>query len=397
MDALRQNHWLLRIIDATLQMRADLGTTAPRICSFTTPGVSESKMRILLTFLMAALASLAHAETLRVFTWDGYVLPDEVKAVNALLADQGYDVKIKVIDTWAEGPEQMFTVMRSGAADVSFLTLNYIQMGGGKLAKILQPIDTGSPRLTRYSKLLPSLTAIPMGLDKGKPLYVPWGGGAYGLWADMDKLSPDQLPKSVGELWEPKWKGKLSLTKGQIQPNVALAMLAMGKPPFHLNDIASDRAALATAAAPNGEIQQKMDALYSQVGHFWGGGPEFHAGLEIMASYGPGVAARNAEGGNWELINFSEGNTVWLDTINFHKDLSGKKLEAAEVFLNYFIGPEVQGRVVQGLGMVAASSEVENPLLKQNPDFFSERMFWPPYDAKAANLMTQISDRAMKK
>ncbi len=353
-------------------------------------------MKNLIALLMILFTGFVHAETLRIFTWDGYVLPEEVSAVNALLSEQGYDVKIKVIEPWAEGPEQMFTVMRSGAADVSFLTLNYIQMGGGKLAKILQPIDTSSPRLTRYSKLLPSLTGIPMGMDGDKPLYVPWGGGAYGLWADMDTLDAGQLPKSVGELWEPAWKGKLSLTKGQIQPNIALAMLALGKAPFHLNDIAGDRAALAAAAAPDGEIQKKVNSLYAQVGHFWGGGPEFNPGLQIMASYGPGVAARNAEGGNWKLINFTEGNTVWLDTINFHKDLSGKKLEAAEIFLNYFIGPEVQGRVVKGLGMVAASSEVDNPLLTQNPDFFSERMFWPPYDAKAANLMTQISNRAMK-
>ena len=86
-----------------------------------------------------------------------------------------------------------------------------------------------------------------------------------------------------------------------------------------------------------------------------------------------------------------------LRTINFHKGLKGKKLEAAEIFLNYFIGKEVQGRVVRGLGMVSASTLMtENVFMNENPDFFEEKMFWPPYDARADNIMLKVSNQAMK-
>lgn len=348
--------------------------------------------------LLVFLSSFTFADELKVLTWDGYVLPDEVKAVNQLLKQQGYNTRVKVISPWAEGPEQMYKLLRANKADISFLTLNYIKMQGGKTARLLQPIDTKSPRLSNYQYLSKSLTGIPMGLDGSKkPLYIPWGGGAYGIWVNNDKVSAADVPRSVKDLWAAKWKGKLSLTKGQVQPNVALTLLSLGKAPFYLNDKAIQRAQLNKVIADEPAIQSQTDALYKQVGFFWSDGPEFRDEFSLVASYGPGAAAHNASGGNWSLVNFKEGNTVWLDTINFSKGLTGKRLEAAEIFANYFIGKVVQERVVNGLGMVAASSVVDkNALLDANPKFFAETLFWPPYEKSADNIMSIISKKAMK-
>jgi len=165
--------------------------------------------------LLFSITPVSQADTLRVFTWEGYVEPAEVAAVNTLLKKQGYgDITVKVIDSFAQGPEQMFNVLRAGKADISFLTLNYIQMQSGKIAKLLQAVNTDSPRLSNYTKLSPALTKIPMAMSHGKPLYLPWGGGAYGIWANMDKLSPGDLPVHVNDLWDKKWKGKLALSSG---------------------------------------------------------------------------------------------------------------------------------------------------------------------------------------
>ena len=358
------------------------------------------KLLISIAIVFFGAIGLTQAETIRVFTWEGYVEPHEVSAVNAILKEKGYsEYTVEVIKPWAEGPEHMFKVLRAGKADISFLTLNYIKMQSDKIAKLLQPINTASSRLSNFSKLSPALTAIPMAMHNDKPLYLPWGGGAYGIWANMDKLKASDLPSSVKELWDKKWKGKLALSSGQVQPNIAIAALAMNKAPFYINDMAADRAALAKESDTNSPIQLKVNSLYSQVGQFWPGGPDFSdPNVVLVASYGIAASAVNAKGGNWQLINFKEGNTVWLDTINFHKDMKGRKLEAAEIFANYFIGKDVQERVVNGLGMVAASSLVgKNPLIDTNPNFFSVEMFWPPYMKAADNVMLLVSDRAMKK
>lgn len=355
------------------------------------------KKTTLLAVALTMLSAPVYAkEILRIFAWEGYVTPADLISVNTLLEEQGYDIEAKLIEPFASGPEQMFNIIRGRQCDVSFLTLNYINMQGEKTSKLLQAIDSKSPRMPNYAKLIKGLTNIPMGMSAQGPLYIPWGGGAYGIWANMKKLSDADLPLSVKDLWRDKWKGKLSLSKGQIQPNIAIVMLAVGKPPYHINNLLTAGNRAEAIDFVNKEAQEKTNLLYKQVKHFWDGVPDYSDDLLLTASYGVEIAAENAKGGRWQYVQFKEGSTVWMDTINFTKDLTGKKLEAAEIFANYFIGKEVQTRVVNDLSMVSVSTLVEkNPLLDSNADFFSAQMFWPPYDKIADNIMKGMSDTAM--
>ncbi|MCL9779882.1 extracellular solute-binding protein [Vibrio sp. S4M6] len=347
------------------------------------------KIGLFLLFILTLPFKALAMEKINVLTWEGYVEPHEVQAVNKILKGQGYNYEINVISPWAEGPEQMFKILRGGKADISFLTLNYIQMQRGKTAELLQPINFNSPRFTNYKNLDPSMLDVPMGTANGKSLYLPFGGGAYGLWANMKKLSESDLPTSLNDLLDSKWTGKISLTKGQVQPNVAIASLMAGKSAFYLNDVTREQM---QAERQKGDIENKLKALYKQVPYFWGNGPEFKDNLLIVASYGIGAAAENRAGGDWKLIKFKEGNTVWMDTINFHKRLKGKKLEAAEIFANYFIGDAVQTRVANELGMVSASLKHQT---ENDKGFFVKDMFWPPYKREVDNLMLLMSKNAM--
>ncbi len=176
--------------------------------------IMRKKLCVFIIFLALFMcySNLYSANILRVLTWEGYVLPEEVKEVNRILTKRGYPHRIELISPYAEGAEQMFRLIREKKCDIMFLTLFFIKMQGEKTSKLLQHINVNSPRLTNYKYLLPTVGSIPMGLDKNhNPLYIPWGGGTYGFYADMKRVKEHEVPKSVKDLWDNEWRGKISL------------------------------------------------------------------------------------------------------------------------------------------------------------------------------------------
>lgn len=339
-------------------------------------------------------------QKLRVFTWDGYVTSADITNVNKLLKKEKLDFEVAIVKPFAEGSDQMFNVIRSKRCDISFLTLFFIKMQKEKITKLLQPINIKSKYLTNYKSLIPELRGLSMGQRNGKSLYIPYGGGVYGFWANMNKVKESELPKSINDLWDIRWRNKISLNKTQIWYNIGITMMALKKDPFHINNLVlnNDRSKAVSFLEGHQEVQEKLTSLYKQAGNFWNSGTEFYPHLEIVSSWGPEMEKRNAESkDNWKLIKFKEGNIVWMDTINFMKGVKGEKLSAAEVFANYFIGKEAQTRVVENLSMISVSKLVtRNPYVDQDPKIFNSKMFVPPYSQMANNIMQILSNNAFK-
>ncbi|MCJ8339487.1 MAG: PotD/PotF family extracellular solute-binding protein [Pseudomonadales bacterium] len=345
---------------------------------------------------VAALAK----QPLRILTWEGYVTQEELREVNLILQQKGYDYQAVLVEPHAQGAEQMFSQIRTHKVDITFLTLFFIRMESEQTAKFLQPINITSPRLSNYADLLPGLTHLSMGLNTaGEPLYIPWGGGIYGFYIDRDKVDAEQVPRSVKDLWLPRWSNKFSLNKSQEWYNIGLSLMSLNQSPFYIYHLAQmrNRREMRASIDPKGELQQQLSKLYVNAGDFWEASPEFSADLSIVSSWGPEIARENKKGNNWQLIQFKEGHMAWLDTINFVKGLDGKKLQAAEVFANYFIGKKVQNRITKQLSMVAAHSKVAANKDLGNPrDIFQAHMFVPPYDKMTYNAMKKMADQARK-
>ncbi len=349
--------------------------------------------------VLVSTPSLAN-DSLRILTWDGYVTSEDLKNVNRILREEGYSDNAVVISPYAEDAEQMFNLLRNDKADIAFLTLFFIKLQGEKSSKVIQPVNVNSPRLGNYRFLLPSLTRIPMGMKGEQPLYIPFAGGTYGFYVDRAKVPANDVPKSWADLLRPEWQGRYSLNRSQIWYNVAIAAMALGKAPYYLNSLALEgkREQLVTETRLGGPLDQTLTKLYRNAGHFWTTTPQYLPNLAVVSSWGMDVNRANQSGGDWQLIHFREGNLVWLDTINFASKLTGRRLEAAEIVANYFIGKEVQRRVATELSLVAVSTLSEvNPILSQYPDFFQQGTFVPPYDRIADNFMTKMSNAAMSK
>lgn len=340
------------------------------------------------------------AEDLRIFTWDGYITKSDIKNLNSIFKENNINMKAQVISPYAEGSDQMFDIIRQKKCDVSFLTLFFIKMNRNKITQLLEPININSKRLNNYKSLLPMTKNLEMGMHNGKPLYIPYGGGVYGFYADMNKIKESEVPKSIAELWLPKWKGKFSLNSTQIWYNIGISLMALHMPPFYLDKLLNNgkRKIALELGSENGIIQKKMNKLYQQTGHFWTSGTVFKDDLTIVSSWGPEIQQENKKhNANWKKINFIEGDIVWLDTINFMKGISGDKLIAAELMANYFINKKSQKRIVEELSMISASSLIQdNPMVNKDPNLFNSERFVPPYSKASDNLMQKISQKAFE-
>lgn len=335
---------------------------------------------------------------LRIFTWDGYVTAENLADVNELLKNAGYDYTAEVISPFADNAEQMYDVIRNGDCDISFLTLFFIQMQDGKMTKFLRPIDTESPRLTNYKHLKESYTQIDMGVGKaGEVYYIPFGGGTYGFWANMDKIADEDLPRSFYDLTAEKWKGHYSLNISQPWYNVSYVLLSMGLDPFLLNELISSgkRDEALALASSEGELQKKINLLYRNAGNFWTSAPTFDEELWIVSGWGIEMKSHIENGEKWKKIDFEEGNLLWMDTINFTTQLSGKKLEAAEIVANYFISNKVQERVATELSVFPVTEEVvDGSGFYDALDSKDLNHFVPPFEKIAENLMNELSRKA---
>lgn len=353
-----------------------------------------SLVSFILLLSLPTFCNAASKKPLRILTWEGYVTESELVEVNKILEDKGYDYEAQLITPYSEGAEQMFAQIRANKVDIAFLTLFFIKMDLEQTSKLLQPINIHSPRLSNYQYLLPTLTHLPMGLNSRKqPLYIPWGGGTYGFYIDRNQVPANEVPTSIKALWQDKWKNKYSLNKSQEWYNIGLSLMSINKSPFNIYEAVQEK----KLKTINQEalLEQRLTQLYANAGHFWRVSPEFKTGLQIVSSWGPEIARENAKGANWQMIHFKEGHMAWLDTINFTKQVKGKKLEAAEIFANYYIGKKVQNRVAQTLSMVAASSAIKpNPILGDPSKIFKANMFVPPYDELTYDIMEHFTEKA---
>ena len=353
--------------------------------------------KLLCSLLCCCVLSLHAAAPLRIMSWEGYVTPSDIARLNLLLDKAGYPHDVTVISPLAENAAQLYEQLRLDRCDIAFVTLFFLKMEHQQLTRVLQPINVDSPRLSNYAFLLPGLQRIPMGMQGDRPLYIPWGGGAYGFYIDADRIKSADFPGSVADLWLPRWAGKYSLNAAQEWYNVGLSLMSLGYSPFHLQQLvmAGQREQAIALAHADGPLQRQLTALYRNSGHLWQSVSRAAPGLEIISSWGPEIDALNQQGGNWQRLQFSEGNMFWLDALAFNRTLTGRRLEAAELIANYFISQQVQLRITRQLSMKAASTLG----YRQDEDFrwlqaVDRQSVVPPYDAATHGIMKRLLNRA---
>ena len=171
-----------------------------------------------------------------VFTWEGWDVPE---LHQPYLAKHGESPNMAIFGD----EEEAFAKMRAGFKVDLTQPCTY-KVPIWKDAGILEPIDTS--RLSTWDDIIPSLKTIPGTYEGNNQYFFPtdWGLTSVLYRADLATEYVDN--ESWGLLWDPKYKGRLSMADSLIDGVMVAAIYIGAKDPFNMTDdeMAKTRAAL---------------------------------------------------------------------------------------------------------------------------------------------------------
>jgi spermidine/putrescine transport system substrate-binding protein len=240
----------------------------------------------------------------------------------------------------------------------------------------LQEIDPADLPTT-FENMVPALRDP--SFDPGRKFSIPWQSGMTGIWVDKSK-APEI--KSVNDLFDPKYKGKVTMLE-EMRDSVALVMKGEGVDP----DEASDedwRKAIdkVDAAADSGQIRSFTGNNYTE---------DLTAG-NIVAAIGWSGDASIIENENAEWIMPAEGCVLWSD--NMVIPVGAPNTAAALGWMDFVYEPEVAADLaeyityippVEGVKELVSPELAKDPLVFPTPEFQKEcsTQVSPPADVDA--------------
>ncbi|MDQ2629842.1 MAG: spermidine/putrescine ABC transporter substrate-binding protein [Actinomycetota bacterium] len=202
--------------------------------------------------------------------------------------------------------------------------------------------------------------------DPGRKFSIPWQSGMTGIWVDKSK-APEI--KSVNDLFDPKYKGKVTMLE-EMRDSVALVMKGEGVDPDEASDEDWEKAIeKIDSAADSGQIRSFTGNNYNE---------ELNAG-NIVAAIGWSGDASIISNKNAEWIMPAEGCVLWSD--NMVIPVGAPNTAAALGWMEFVYEPEVAADLaeyityippVEGVKELVSPELAKDPLVFPTPEFQKE-------------------------
>jgi spermidine/putrescine transport system substrate-binding protein len=217
---------------------------------------------------------------------------------------------------------------------------------------------------TVFENIVPSLKEP--SFDPGRKFSIPWQSGMTGIWVDKSK-APEI--KSVNDLFDPKYKGKVTFLE-EMRDSVPLVMKGEGVDPEEASDEDWEKTIeKIDAAADSGQIRSFTGNNYTE---------DLTAG-NIVAAIGWSGDASIIENENAEWIMPTEGCVLWSD--NMVIPVGAPNTAAALGWMEFVYEPEVAADLteyityispVEGVKELVSPELAKDPLVFPSPEFQKE-------------------------
>ena len=319
------------------------------------------------------------AGSLTVLDWSGYENPDYFADFTA--AHPEVQLQHAVMEQDVDG----LTKMKSGLeADLVHPCSNYYRMWVD--AGLVQPVDTA--KLANWKGINAKMAEL--GRFNGKQYFVPWDWGFDSILVRTDKVDP--VPGSWADLWNPAYKGKLSMSD-MPDYNHAAAALALGfKDPWN------------TTAEQNAQIKAKMAALQPNILAFWGDGTELAQQISSGDVWVGGNAWPDAytllvqEGLPVAYAKPKEGRLSWV--CGYGISAKAKDLDLAHAYIDAKIAPAAMAAFIDEFGFGAANfdavaladADTVARLELDDPKVIDDSIFYAPLTEAQRDAMVEAWD-----
>ena len=298
---------------------------------------------------------------LTISNWPGYIDPGPNGTVAEFEKATGVDVSyiedINSNDGFFGKMQPQLEQGESGGRSL-FVVADYMAEQMHDLG-YLQEIDRADLP-TVFENLLPSLASP--SFDPERKFSVPWQGGMTGIWVDTSK-APEI--KSVNDLFDPKYKGKVTMLD-ELRETPALVMLAEGVDPA---EASADQWLAAIdkvdAAADSGQIRRFTGNDYTE---------DLTAG-NIVAAIGWSGDASIIENENAEWRMPAEGCVRWSE--NLVIPVGAPNTAAAIAWMNFAYRPEVAADITSYVEYISPVQGVKEILEKRGSDLTTSEIVFP--------------------
>ena len=226
--------------------------------------------------------------------------------------------------------EEAFAKMRAGfKVDITQPCTYKIPMWYD--AGILEPIDTS--RLSNWPDITPSLKTIPGTVFGGKPYFIPTDWGQTSVLYRPDLAPEYEDNETWGILWDPKYKGRLSMSNSLVDGVMVAAIYSGAKDPFDMTD--------AEMAKTRAALKEQLPLIR----FYWDSPTEVEQALasgELVAgtTWNDSFATMKAEGHNVKYMSPKEGAMTWVCGFCIMTDHDPEKIDKIYDYIDAYMSVE---------------------------------------------------------
>jgi spermidine/putrescine transport system substrate-binding protein len=304
-------------------------------------------------------ASKETPKTLYYFTWSDYAGPEVMAEF-----ENAHGVHV-VVDTFGSN-EELLAKLQSGATGYDVAVPSDFMVSIMARQGLLAELDLS--QIPHATHLVDRLQRLPF--DPENRYSLPYLWGTVGIGYDSEKVH--MPPDSWAVLWDPRYKGKISMLNDQREV-LGVALRAMGRS-LNTTDAATIEEAKRTLLKQKPLVKSYTSENYDQL---------LVSGEVILAhGWGGAVARATAERPSIQYVIPKEGGTIWSDCLVVLRSSRNKDL--AMRFINYLLDERVAARTTNRLRFASANRDAKalvDPPLRENPavyppDSAFDRLEW---------------------